>query len=58
MRILLTSDSFSFSVVRASFLHLPNWQPTPVFFPREFQGRNSREPGGLLSMESHRVGHN
>ena len=57
MRILLALDSFSFSVVRASFLPLPNWQPTPVFLPREFQGWNSREPGGLLSMESHRVGH-
>ena len=31
------------------------WQPTPVFLPGEFQGR---EHGGLLSMGSHRVGHN
>ena len=30
------------------------WQPTPVFLPRESQGR---EPGGLPSMGSHRVGH-
>ena len=30
------------------------WQPTPVFLPGESQGR---EPGGLLSMGSHRVGH-
>ena len=29
-------------------------QPTPVFLPGESQGR---EPGGLLSMGSHRVGH-
>ena len=28
------------------------WQPTPVFLPGESQ------PGGLLSMGSHRVGHN
>ena len=31
------------------------WQPTPVFLPGESQGR---EPGGLLSMRSHRVDHN
>ena len=31
------------------------WQPTPVFLPGESQGR---KPGGLLSMGSHRVGHN
>ena len=30
------------------------WQPTPVFLPRESQGR---EPHGLPSMGSHRVGH-
>ena len=30
------------------------WQPTPVFLPGESQGR---EPGGLPSMGSHRVGH-
>ena len=29
--------------------------PTAVFLPGESQGR---EPGGLLSMGSHRVGHN
>ena len=30
------------------------WQPTPVFLPGESQGR---EPRGLPSMGSHRVGH-
>ena len=30
------------------------WQPTPVFLPGESQGR---EPSGLPSMGSHRVGH-
>ena len=30
------------------------WQPTPVFLPGESQGR---EPGGLLSVGSHRVSH-
>ena len=30
------------------------WQPIPVFLPGESQGR---EPGGLPSMGSHRVGH-
>ena len=31
------------------------WQPTPVFLPGESQGME--EPGGLLSMGSHKVGH-
>ena len=31
------------------------WQPTPVFLPGESPG--SGEPGGLPSMELHRVGH-
>ena len=31
-------------------------QPTPVFLPGEPQGRG--EPGGLLSLGSHRVRHN
>ena len=31
------------------------WQPTPVLLPGESQGQ---EPGGLLSMGLHRVGHN
>ena len=31
------------------------WQPTPVFLPGESQG--AVEPGGLLSMGSHRVRH-
>ena len=31
------------------------WQPTPVFLPGEFPWRE--EPGGLLSMGSHRVRH-
>ena len=38
-----------------TFMHWRRkWQPTPVFLPRESQGR---EPGGLPSMGSHRVGH-
>ena len=31
------------------------WQPTPMFLPGESQGQG--ESGGLLSMGSHRVGH-
>ena len=31
------------------------WQPTPVFLPRGIPGM--REPGGLPTMGSHRVGH-
>jgi len=31
-------------------------QPTPVFLPGEPQGR-TEEPGGLLFMGSHRIGH-
>ena len=39
-----------------TFLHWRRkWQPTPVFFPGESQGRG--EPGGLPSMGLHRVGH-
>ena len=38
-----------------TFMHWRRkWQPTPVLLPGESQGR---EPGGLLSMGSHRVGH-
>ena len=38
-----------------TFMHWRRkWQPTPVFLPGEF---HEREPGGLLSMGSHRVGH-
>ena len=33
------------------------WQPTPVFLPGESHGQRS-QPGGLLSVGSHRVGHN
>ena len=31
------------------------WQPTPVFLPGEFRGH--KEPGGLQSTGSQRVGH-
>ena len=38
-----------------TFMHWTRkWQPTPVFLPGESQGR---EPGGLLSMASHRIRH-
>ena len=38
-----------------TFLHWRRkWQPTPVFLPGASEGR---EPGGLPSMGSHRVGH-
>ena len=38
-----------------TFMHWRRkWQPTPVFLPGESQGQ---EPGGLLSMGLHRVGH-
>ena len=34
------------------------WQPTPVFLPRESQRRGSHQAAsGLLSLGSHRVGH-
>ena len=39
-----------------TFMHWKRkWQPTPVFLPGESQGLG--EPGGLLSMGSHRVEH-
>ena len=38
-----------------TFMHWRrNWEPTPICLPGESQGR---EPGGLLFMGSHRVGH-
>ena len=40
---------------KLAFMHWRRkWQPTPVFLPGGSQGR---EPGGLPSMGSHRVGH-
>ena len=39
-----------------TFMHWRRkWQPIPVFLPGESQGEG--EPGVLLSMGSHRVGH-
>ena len=39
-----------------TFLHWRRkWQPTPVFLPGESQGW---EPGGLLSLGSHKIRHN
>ena len=47
----------STSLFLFTFLHWRRkWQPTSVFLPGESQGMG--EPGGLLSMGSHRVGHN
>ena len=43
-----------------TFMHWRRkWQPTPVFVPGEFQfvPPGLGAPGGLLSMGSHRVGH-
>ena len=53
---LLESDTterlhFYFSL---SYIGEGNGNPTPVFLPGESQGW---EPSGLLSMGSHRVGH-
>ena len=46
---------FHFSLSLLIFMHWRRkWQPAPVFLPGESQGW---EPGGLLSMGSHRVGH-
>ena len=46
------ATSFSFFI----FMHWRRkWQPTPVFLPGEFQGRESLV--GCPSMGSHRVGH-
>ena len=43
------------SVSLFTFMHWRRkWQPTPVFLPGESQ---EWEPGGVLSMGSHRVGH-
>ena len=46
---------FAHSLFLFTFLHWRwKWQPTPVFLPGESQGQ---ETGGLLSMGSHRAGH-
>ena len=48
------SDTTSLSLF--TFMHWGRkWQPTLVFLPGESQGR---EPGGLPSVGSHRVGYN
>ena len=52
----LTRTRLSDFTLLFTFMHWRRkWQPTPVFFPEESQGRG--EPGGLPSMGSHRVGH-
>ena len=48
-------DLLTTSLSLFTFIHWRRkWQPTPVFLPGESQGW---EPGGLLSMGSHRVRH-
>ena len=51
-----TTEQLQFHFSLFTFMHWRRkWQPTPVFLPGESQGRG--EPGGLLYMVSHRVGH-
>ena len=53
MRSLRVGHDWLTSLLLFTFMHWRRkWQPTPVFLPGESQGR---EPGGLLSMWSHRV---
>ena len=53
---LRVGHDWATSLSLLTFMHWRRkWQPTPVFLPGESQGRG--EPGGLLSMISHRVGH-
>ena len=50
--------SFVHETFEARILHLHwrrKWQPTPIFLPRESW---TEEPGGLVSIGSHRVRHN
>ena len=56
MGLLKVGHDLETSLSLFIFLHWRRkWQPTPVFLPGESQGRGSLV--GLLSMESHRVGH-
>ena len=51
-----TTERLHFNFSLFTFMHWRRkWQPTPVFLPGESQGWG--EPGGLLSVGSHRVGH-
>ena len=53
--LLRVRHNWATSLSLFTFVHgRRKWQPTPVFLPGESQGR---EPHGLLSMGSHRVGH-
>ena len=55
MGSLRVGHSWATSLSLFIFMHWRRkWQPTPVFLPGESRGR---EPHGLLSMRSHRVGH-
>ena len=57
MRSLRVRHNWATSLSLSTFMHWRRkWQPTPVFLPRESQGRTG-EPDGLPSMGSHRVGH-
>ena len=50
-----TTERLHFHFPLSTFMHWRRkWQPTPVLLPGESQGR---EPGGLPSMGSRRVGH-
>ena len=56
MRLLRVRHDWATSLWLFTFKHWRRkWQSTPVFLPRESQGRG--EPGGLPSVGSHRVGH-
>ena len=55
MGSLRVGQDWATSLSFFTFMHWRRkWQPSPVFLPRESQGR---EPGGLPSMGLHRVGH-
>ena len=49
-------ESHVWSLAWEDFPWRRKWQTTPLFLPGEFHGQ--REPGGLQSMGSQRVGHN
>ena len=55
MRSLGVGHDWGTSLSLFTFIHWRRkWQPTPVFLPGESQ---AGEPGGLLSLGLHRVGH-
>ena len=58
MELLRVGHNWATSLLLFTFMYWRRkWQPTPVFLPGESQGRGSLVGCIVLSMGSHRVGH-